>query len=92
VLGIVKRSEEDLVGWLSTEIGFLTAFGRYDDKPITLEPYQLAFLSVGYTREVMHRGTKRPFASRDSQQNNRRAPQTWIRQALERSFAGLDSE
>jgi phage FluMu gp28-like protein len=45
VLGIVKRSEEDLAGWLATEIGFLTAFGRYDEEPITFEPYQLAFLS-----------------------------------------------
>jgi phage FluMu gp28-like protein len=45
VLGIVKRTEDDLAGWLATEIGFLTAFGRYDDQAITFEPYQLAFLS-----------------------------------------------
>ena len=45
MLGIVKRTEDDLAGWLATEIGFLTAFGRYDDQPLTFEPYQLAFLA-----------------------------------------------
>jgi len=45
MLGIVKQSESDLSEWLATEAGFITAFGRYDDEPITLEPYQLAFLA-----------------------------------------------
>ena len=45
MLGIVKRSEDDLAGWLRTEAGFLTTFGRYDDQPIAFEPYQLALLS-----------------------------------------------
>ena len=45
MLTLVKKSEGDLSGWLATEAGFLTAFGRYDDEPISLEPYQLSFLS-----------------------------------------------
>ena len=44
MLTIVKRTEDELDGWLATEIGFLTAFCRYDDEPLTLEPYQLPFL------------------------------------------------
>jgi len=44
VLTIVKRTEEELDAWISTEAGFITAFCRFDDEPITLEPYQYEFL------------------------------------------------
>ncbi len=44
MLTIVKRTEEELDAWVATEAGFITAFCRYDDEPITLEPYQLHFL------------------------------------------------
>ncbi len=43
-LGIVKRSEDDLAGWLATEAGFITGLCTYDGEPIDLEPYQLEFL------------------------------------------------
>ncbi len=41
---VVKRDEEEFAQWASTEIGFLTCFGRFDDEPIEFEPYQLSFL------------------------------------------------
>ncbi|MGO9709083.1 MAG: terminase large subunit domain-containing protein [Polyangiaceae bacterium] len=44
MLTIVKRTEEELDAWVATEAGFISAFCRYDDEPITLEPYQLHFL------------------------------------------------
>lgn len=42
---VVKRTEQDLLDWLGTELGFLTGIGRYNEEPIAFEPYQLAFLS-----------------------------------------------
>jgi phage FluMu gp28-like protein len=42
---VVKRTEQEFVDWLATEEGFLTTFGRYDDEPLHIEPYQLAFLA-----------------------------------------------
>jgi phage FluMu gp28-like protein len=45
-LAIVKRTERDFADWIATEVGFLTAFGRYQDAPIRLEPYQLEFLAT----------------------------------------------
>lgn len=44
-LGVIKRSEDELANWLGTEAWFIGALCRYDDEPIELEPYQLAFLS-----------------------------------------------
>ena len=41
---IVKRTEDDLAGWLGTEAGFISALCRFEDEPITLEPFQIAFL------------------------------------------------
>jgi phage FluMu gp28-like protein len=41
---IAKRSEQDLVDWLGTEVGFLTGLGRYNEAPLVLEPFQIAFL------------------------------------------------
>ncbi len=41
---IVKKSEADLTAWASSEAGFITTFCKYEDRPITLEAYQLAFL------------------------------------------------
>jgi hypothetical protein len=43
-LAVVKRDEQDLLDWLGTEIGFLTGVGHYNEEPIVLEPYQVAFL------------------------------------------------
>ena len=44
-LGVVKRTEDDLAEWLGTEAGASSAAcARYDDEPVVLEPYQLAFL------------------------------------------------
>ncbi|MGN6110851.1 MAG: terminase large subunit domain-containing protein [Kofleriaceae bacterium] len=42
---VVKQTESDLVKWLSTEAGFISGVMRFEDAPITLEPYQLAFLN-----------------------------------------------
>jgi len=42
---VVKHTEQDLLDWLGTELGFLTGIGRYNEEPIVFEPYQLAFLS-----------------------------------------------
>ncbi len=44
-LGIVKRTEEDFEEWISTEHGFMTTFGSYDDMPLRLEAYQMGFLN-----------------------------------------------
>ena len=44
VLGIVKKSEDDLAGWLATEAGFLSGLCSLDGEPLVLEPYQVAFL------------------------------------------------
>jgi phage FluMu gp28-like protein len=43
-LGIVKRSEDEIAAWLSTEAGFIAGLCAYDGEPIVLEPYQLALL------------------------------------------------
>ncbi len=42
---VVKRTEDELANWLGTEAGFVGALCRYDDEPIELEPYQIAFLN-----------------------------------------------
>ena len=39
-----KRNEQDLLDWLGTEVGFLSAIGRYNEEPLVFEKYQLAFL------------------------------------------------
>jgi len=39
-----KRNEQDLLDWLGTEVGFLTGLAHYNEEPIILEPYQVAFL------------------------------------------------
>ncbi len=43
-LSVVKRTEDDLSGWLATEAGFISAFFSHDGEPVELEPFQLAFL------------------------------------------------
>jgi hypothetical protein len=44
-LVVVKRTEQDLLDWLGTELGFLTGVGHYNEEPLVFEPYQIAFLS-----------------------------------------------
>jgi hypothetical protein len=44
-LGIVKRTEDELAGWLATEAGFIAGLCQYDGEPIDLESYQVAFLA-----------------------------------------------
>jgi len=44
---IVKRTEQDLLSWTSTEWGFVSGFMRWDGEPIRLERYQLDFLRDG---------------------------------------------
>jgi hypothetical protein len=44
MLGIVKRTEEEFAEWLAEEWGFLCGLGSFDDEPLVLEPYQIAFL------------------------------------------------
>ncbi len=44
MLGIVKRSEEELAAWLATEAGFIGGLCSLDGEPIVLEPYRVAFL------------------------------------------------
>lgn len=41
---MVKRTEQDLLDWLGTELGFLTGVGHYNEEPLVFEPYQIAFL------------------------------------------------
>ncbi len=41
---VAKRTEEDLLDWLGTELGFLCGIGMYNEEPLIFEPYQLAFL------------------------------------------------
>lgn len=41
---VTKRTEEDLLDWLGTEVGFLTGLGHYNEEPLVLEPFQIAFL------------------------------------------------
>ena len=45
-LVIVKRTEQEFNEWVATEAGFLEVIGSFDDKPIKLEAYQLAFLQT----------------------------------------------
>lgn len=44
MLTVVKRTEEELLRWLGSEVGFISTFGRHEDQPIRLEPYQRRFL------------------------------------------------
>ncbi|NOU26370.1 MAG: hypothetical protein HOO96_00565 [Polyangiaceae bacterium] len=41
---VAKRSEQDLLDWLGTEVGFLAGLGHYNEEALVLEPYQVAFL------------------------------------------------
>jgi phage FluMu gp28-like protein len=41
---VAKRSEQDLLDWLGTEVGFLTGLCHYNEDPLVLEPFQIAFL------------------------------------------------
>jgi phage FluMu gp28-like protein len=43
-LGIVRRTESDLAGWLATEAGFISGLCTHDGEPIVLDAPQLAFL------------------------------------------------
>lgn len=43
-LCIVKRDEHEFAAWLAQEWGFLCGLGSFDDEPLVLEPYQIAFL------------------------------------------------
>jgi phage FluMu gp28-like protein len=43
-LGVVKRNEEELDAWLSTEVGFIGSLCSYEGEPIVLERYQAALL------------------------------------------------
>ncbi len=43
-LGIVKKNEQEFADWLAQEWGFLCGLGSFDDEPLVLEPYQIAFL------------------------------------------------
>ena len=43
-LGVVKRSEQEFADWLAEEWGFLCGLATFDDEPVELEPYQVAFL------------------------------------------------
>ena len=44
MLTVAKRTEDDLADWLCTEAGFIGGLCRFDDEPVKLEPFQLAFL------------------------------------------------
>ncbi|MBI3184702.1 MAG: hypothetical protein HYZ28_21405 [Myxococcales bacterium] len=46
MLAIVKRTEQEFADWVSTELGFITTIGRYQDEPIKLEAYQLEALAT----------------------------------------------
>jgi phage FluMu gp28-like protein len=43
-LGIVRRNENDIAGWLATEAGFISGLCTHDGEPIVLDAPQLAFL------------------------------------------------
>ncbi len=43
-LGVIKRSEQEFADWLAEEWGFLCGLATFDDEPVELEPYQVAFL------------------------------------------------
>jgi phage FluMu gp28-like protein len=43
-LGVVKRTEAEFADWLAREWGFVSGLARFDDEPVELEPYQVAFL------------------------------------------------
>lgn len=45
MLTIVKRTEHELVDWLATEAGFVSALCSHESEPIDLEAYQVAFLN-----------------------------------------------
>jgi hypothetical protein len=43
-VSIIKRNEQEFAEWLSYEWGFLCSLASFDDEPLVLEPYQIAFL------------------------------------------------
>lgn len=43
-LAVVKRTEQEFAEWLAREWGFISGLATYDDEPVELEPYQVAFL------------------------------------------------
>jgi phage FluMu gp28-like protein len=43
-LGVVKRTEQEFADWLAREWGFVSGLATFDDEPVELEPYQVAFL------------------------------------------------
>jgi hypothetical protein len=43
---VAKRTEEDLLDWLGTEVGFLSGLAYYNEEPLILEPFQIAFLQA----------------------------------------------
>ena len=45
MLAVVKKSEQDMLNYLSTEVGFLTGVGFFDGEPLTFDAYQLGFLA-----------------------------------------------
>jgi len=44
MLTVAKKSEDDMLADLSTELGFLTSVASFDGEPLALDGYQIAFL------------------------------------------------
>jgi phage FluMu gp28-like protein len=44
VLTVAKKSEDEMLADLSTELGFLTSVASFDGEPLALDGYQIAFL------------------------------------------------
>lgn len=45
MLALVKKTEEDLLDLLATELGFLVGVGFFDGDPLTFDGYQMSFLN-----------------------------------------------
>lgn len=41
---VVKRTEQEFADWAATEAGFASSFMHYNEQPMKLEAYQLAFM------------------------------------------------
>jgi hypothetical protein len=59
---VVKRTEQDLVDWLGTELGFLTGVGHYNEEPLVFEPYQIAFLGSSRKYRWVEKGRQVGFS------------------------------
>lgn len=61
-LGLVKRTEAEFDEWVATEPGFATSLMNYDDDPLTLQAYQMSFMSSRANYRCAEKGRQTGFS------------------------------